>query len=316
VNAPRRLGRDRASAELAGVEKTLATLTDNDFLTRMSLEARRDEIAETLAVFEHAGPETVATAALFFGGRPVAGSKGVESEFAGAVVGRFQDLVAKVLAQDSGGLGERGVVPNKSAATLHITDVVRGSFGFVLEEVEPQGYIIDTALKAAVDNASQILSAFGDPDESHFQEAMERVDERVLTTARDFFQFMRQSGATFRLVAGDADSEFPAGSIDRAAERATTTKVEDAPESLDGQLAGVLPDGHLFEFRSVRRGTINGRVDRGIAASELDGWNARLRNVDATATIRVRRVSRGGSVVRESFTLLGVEPRGGTVSAG
>ena len=36
----------------------------------------------------------------------------------------------------SGGLGQRGIVPNKGASTLHITNIVRGSFGFLLEEVQ------------------------------------------------------------------------------------------------------------------------------------------------------------------------------------
>ena len=34
-------------------------------------------------------PETLASAALFFGGRPVLGSHGIESGFAGSAVGQF-----------------------------------------------------------------------------------------------------------------------------------------------------------------------------------------------------------------------------------
>jgi hypothetical protein len=271
----------------------------------MSLEERRTEIAEALKSLEGQA-ENTASAALFFGGRPVVGSKGIESEFGGEVLARFQDLVAKLLAQEAGGLGQRGVVPNKDASRLHITDVLRGSFGFLLEEVEPQEQIIDSALKTAVDNASQVLSAFGAPDEGRFQEEMEKVDERILITAREFFQLMRQSGATLRLVVGDSDHEFGSEVIERAAQRATTTKVEDVVEEMNGQLAAVLPDSHLFEFRSVLRGTVYGRVDRALAPSELDQWNTSFRNVDATARFRVRRVSRNGVLVRENFTLLAI----------
>ena len=156
-------------------------------MTRFGLEARLDELRKTLAELEAAKDEPTASAALFFGGKPVVGSQGIESEFSGAAVTKFQDLVAKVLAQQTGGLGLRGTVPNKAASTLHITNIVRGSFGFLMEEVNPQQQIVDTSLKGAVKQATVLLDAFGEPDEEQFRSAVEVIDERVLDTAREFF---------------------------------------------------------------------------------------------------------------------------------
>lgn len=308
----RKLERDFAYADLAAVNGLLAQLGDEDVMARFGLEARVEELQQTIAQLDGASEEPTASAALFFGGRPVLGARGIESEFAGSAVTKFQDIVAKMLAHETGSLAQRGVVPNKAAATLHITNIVRGSFGFLLEEVRPQHALIETPLKAAVDEATRLLDAFGEPDEEQFQATVETIDQRVLGTAREFFDLMRQSGATLRLVAGETDRSFGAEAVARAAERATSTMLEDADETVQGQLAGVLPDAHQFEFRvGGDRGTIRGKVDRALRADQLAQFNRDWVNVDAVAHLHVKRVRREGAVVRESFTLMTLkEPQG------
>ncbi|MDP4006891.1 hypothetical protein [Methylobacterium sp. NEAU K] len=309
MSALKKIERDQHAAEFAAVTALLDQLTASDIITRMGLEARRDEIAAALAGMTDEPKVPTASAALFFGGKPVAGSRGIESEFGGNAVTKFQDLVAKLMADEAGALGQRGIVPNKGAATLHITNVVRGSFGFLLEEVEPQGEAIDTSLKVAVDNAAQLLSAFGETSEDKFRAAVEKIDQRVLTTAQEFFSLMRTSGATFRLLAGDEDRSFGPEAVSRAAERASSTRVTETEEQIEGQLGGVLPDAHQFEFRSVSRGPVKGSIDRAIPSSELAELNRTLVNVDAVATLKVRRVLRDGEIARESFTLLRLDAR-------
>ena len=309
MSALKKIERDQHAAEFAAVTALLDQLTASDIITRMGLEARRDEIATVLAEMTEEPENPTASAALFFGGKPVAGSRGIESEFGGNAVTKFQDLVAKLMADEAGSLGQRGIVPNKGAATLHITNVVRGSFGFLLEEVEPQGLAIDTSLKVAVDNAAQLLSAFGETSEDKFRAAVEKIDQRVLTTAQEFFSLMRTSGATFRLLAGDEDRSFGLEAVSRAAERASSTSVNEVEEQIEGQLGGVLPDAHQFEFRSEARGPLRGSVDRSIPASDLAEMNRTRVNVDAVATLKVRRVIRNGEMVRESFTLLRLDSK-------
>lgn len=309
MSAIRKIERDQHAAEFAAVTALLDQLTASDVITRMGLEARRDEIAAALAEMADEPEIPTASAALFFGGKPVAGSRGIESEFGGNAVTKFQDLVAKLMADEAGSLGQRGIVRNKGAATLHITNVVRGSFGFLLEEFEPQGQVIDTSLKVAVDNAAQLLSAFGETSEDKFRAAVEQIDQRVLTTAQEFFSLMRTSGATFRLLAGDEDRSFGLEAVSRAAERASSTSVSEEEELIEGQLGGFLPDAHQFEFRSETRGALRGSVDRAIPASDLAEMNRTRVNVDAIAKLKVRRVIRNGEMVRESFTLLQLDPK-------
>ncbi len=305
----RKLERDFAYADLAAVSALVEQLGAEDIMTRLSLEARQQELRETVAQLDRAEPETLASAALFFGGKPVVGSQGIESEFGSEALQRFQDLVSKVLAHEAGALGQRGVVPNKNASVLHITNVIRGSFGFLLEEFQPQQALlaIATPLKEAVGKATRLLNAFGELDEEVFRSAVETIDERVLGTAREFFDLMRQNEATLRLVAGEDDRRFSHEAVARAADRATSTAVEDAEEAIPGQLAGVLPDAHQFEFRSAgERGTIRGRIDRTLSADQLTSYNRELVNVDTVARVQVKRVRRNQAVVRESYTLLGI----------
>lgn len=309
MSSVRKMERDFAHADIAAVQGLLAQLSDEDVMTRFGLEARLDELQRTVAEFDRAREEPTASAALFFGGRPVIGARGIESEFGAAAVSKFQDLVAKVLAHEAGGLGQRGLVPNKGASTLHITNIVRGSFGFLLEEVQPQQQMVKTPLKTAVEETTRLLDAFGEPDEEQFRTAVEAIDQRVLGTAREFFDLMRQDGATLRLVAGDRDRSFGLDAVARAAERATSTTVEDAEEEIDGQLAGILPDAHQFEFRTAGdRGTIRGKVDGALPADRLTRFNRELVNLNASARVHVKRVLRSGTVVRESFTLLALVP--------
>jgi hypothetical protein len=304
----RRLERDFVHADMAAVSSLLSQLSEQDVMARFGLEARLEELQRAVARLEAPEDHPLASAALFFGGQPVVGTRGIESEFAGNVVNKFQDFVAKVLAQEAGGLGQRGVVPNKGASTLHITNIVRGSFGFLLEEVQPQ-QMVETSLKRAVDQATSLLDAFGELDEERFRTAVETIDERVLRTAGEFFDLMRQNGATLRLVTEETEKTFGAEAVARAAERATSTMVEDHEETIRGQLAGVLPEGHQFEFRTsdAQRGTIRGRVDRMLSPDRLAEFNRTWVNVDAMAHMHVKRVIRNGALVRETFILHALE---------
>lgn len=305
----RKLEHDFVLADLAAVTGLLAQLGDEDVMTRFGLESRREELQNVISELERQPDEPTASAALFFGGQPVVAARGIESEFAGEAVSKFQDIVAKVFADEAGALGQRGVVPNKSASVLHITNIVRGSFGFLLEEVHPQRHFVGSSLKDTVDKVTRLLEAFADPDEEHFRSAVETVDQRVLTTARDFFGLMRQREATLRLVTGDRDRSFGPEAVLRAVERATSTVVEEDKEDVRGQLSGTLPDGHLFEFRAEGgRGTLRGRVARDLTPDQLTRFNRELVNIDAVASLHVRRVRRSDVVVRENFVLTALTP--------
>ncbi|MGX5827159.1 hypothetical protein [Mesorhizobium sp. 43Arga] len=303
MSAIRKLERDHAKADRAAVVGLLDRITEADVLTRLSLESRLEELDAQIASEGEEPAATYASAALFFGGRPVVGSKGVEAEFGAGALATFQDLVAKVLAKNTSGLGLKGPVANKSAAAMHITNIVRGSFGFLLEEVRDQAQLMETNLKEAVEDASKLLDVFGEADEEKFQATVAEADQRIIATARVFFDLLRQHGATLRMVAGENEFQFGADAVGRAVERASGTSIEEDEVTLSGQLAGVLPSAHQFEFRVVGGEALKGRVDLLLTASDLERWNRELVGVDATMRASVKRVLRHGQVARENYVL-------------
>ncbi|HMQ34882.1 MAG TPA: hypothetical protein PKD53_29445, partial [Chloroflexaceae bacterium] len=67
------------------------------------------------------------------------------ANFAGKAIDRYQDLLAKRYASlESGPLGDRGPVPLHPNAQMLITEVARGSFGFMLEEASEPTSLVDT----------------------------------------------------------------------------------------------------------------------------------------------------------------------------
>jgi hypothetical protein len=238
----------------------------------------------------------------------VIGARGIESEFGGRIVIQFQDLVSKLLADRAGALGARGIVPNKDRSTLHITNVVRGSFGFLMEEGLPDGGLFDSPLKEAIEATQQLMRKLSSPDEGEFQAAVETVDQRVLAAARDFFEILRSSGATLRMVVDQDDTSFGVEAINRAVARATGTEVRDEEVQLQGRLNGTLPEAHQFEFDAGgERGLIRGKAAKEIPAADLLEMNRTLVGLQASARLTARRVLQNGEVVREAFTLLGLD---------
>src|SRR5258705_13394833 len=77
--------------------------------------------------------------------------------------------------------------------------------------------------------------------------------------------------------------------------------------SPDSQRTACLLSGRNSTYRPVQiSGT--GSVDRALSTLELADFNKRFVNVPAKVQLQVRRVRRNGQIVRESFTLLKLEP--------
>ena len=306
-----KLSRDFVAADLATVNQLLDKLTDKDVFAKLGLQSRRRELEEQLASL--ATERSVsASASLFFSGDPVLANRGIEASFGAQAMERFQDLVTKIFAvQHTGSLGQRGSIPGKDASKLHITNVVRNSFGFRLEEMSPQANMLESPLKDAVDEATRLMEVFGLENEEAFESEVEELDGRVLTTIRDFFGTLSEHRATFRLVSGDVDKSFHAQNITRAAERAKITTLDEAEVELAGQLAGALRESRIFEFRPDRPQPtfIKGTIGPELTADQISGINHRFADKDSLARFRVKSVRRNDQVLREKYTLLSIRER-------
>jgi hypothetical protein len=212
---------------------------------------RVQRLERELTELSHASALAPVGVALFFGGRPVVGSHGIKAAFGTQAVGKFQKLVSqRYAATETGPLASRGRVPMSDDTQLLVTDVVRGSFGFILQGSGPASS--DVVLKEVVDQVADTLSRMAAADEALFDEASSDVDTRQLVALKEFFKLLDDEGASLRVVEGERDFELSTQAVQRARQRAEATTIEERIETLQGELIGWAE--HSSRFQRVPRG--------------------------------------------------------------
>src|ERR1700754_598813 len=270
------------------------------------IEALESEIADLQGT-----DERVASVALFFGGRPVVGSRGVDATFASKAIDSFQRLVSRQFAQlEHGGLGNRGPVPTQDEARMIVTDVARGSVGFVLEESPEQGQMVETELRQALDQISHAISRLS-ADSDDWADALEALDERVVSEIKGFFEVLDEAGASVRIVEGDNDRELSREAIHRARSRVDLTRVtqEESPWTR-GQIVGFT--SKTFEFVTDTGEKLAGKIASAPARQiEEAGKNRVIQQLLFTpilAKFNVRTFS-NGTWLRRYHTLIAIDDR-------
>ncbi|MFD3248178.1 hypothetical protein [Rahnella aquatilis] len=203
----KKLEMDTLKAEVSSLELLINERSKDDPIGSKQFMKRKNKLLEKISLLtEESSP--LASVGLFFGGNPVFGSKGIDSHFASSILDRFQSIVNKRYAfLETGFLSARGPIRNSNNAKLMITDVARGSFGFVLEESPKDSLLdVDTELKHVVEDVTGILNKISSPDSEVFEEVFEDLDERTLNDVRAFYEELFTSKATLKVV--DDRSEF------------------------------------------------------------------------------------------------------------
>ena len=256
------------------------------------------ELEGKLAAMPRAILQAPATVALFFGGRPVVGSHGIQAEFSGKAVAGFQKIVSqRFAAQEFGPLSARGRVPLKDSSQMLVTDVVRGSFGFVLQSAlgesasEAMDAVPETELKAVVDQVAGSLSRIAAEDGALFDEAVADIDDRQKGALTEFFKLLDDSGATLRIVEGERDFELTQAAISRARTRVENLQIREEIKEISGHVAGWTDYAGTFELiehntHHVLRGAVTRDALDRARAERMEPYHKHVR-----ANIRVREVT-------------------------
>lgn len=264
---------DALKGEAASVQGLLARLGDRDILSSVSLRQRLNQLQAEIDSYERQQP-TLADVALIFDGEPVEGSHSIDAEFAGKALQTYQDLLTKQVAVASGELRERGRLPQQAqdAARMHVTSLVHGSFGFVLQEAgAEQTTMFETPAKVAVREVSNLLRVVASPNEAPFEQLIEDIDVRVFSTLKRFVGIVFKGNATMRVAERDVELRLDSGSLQRAYQRLSATDVSEAEEVVVGELLGLVPIQRRFDFRRGDDGTlITGRVSQLLSAGYLE----------------------------------------------
>jgi hypothetical protein len=246
---PRRLDIEALEAELSALNLLLdETRQSNDPIGIIQYEQRKGIIEKEILALR--GTEMHhASLALYFGGKPVFGSRGIAADFAGKALEEFQEIVSRQFAKNEiGPLGERGKIPMKDVTTLMVTGVAQGSFGFLLDELNDQTQFIDTTLKEMVSQVLRIIESAGALNEAEFEEAADTLDPRTLSALKDFFTDLDSSGATIRLVDDLRDVSLDEVAVRRARARMEATQIDEEDSEITGKLMGFLPEHRRFEI--------------------------------------------------------------------
>jgi hypothetical protein len=275
---------DFLRAELAALDRLIAESTGDDDLALIGFEARRDDVANELASAE-SRDRRIGRAALTFNGDPVVGTRGIDADFAGEALERFQKLVAKKAAVRAGAtLGTRGPIPHAEQSRLLVTGTALGSFGFVLEESAPS-LIAPSLLAEALDDSVRLLEAAKDDDA--FGDLVAENDPEVVSALAKFVELLSTSGATVSVRTSRATAIMKQREeVLAAAGRASTVR-DEADLPIDGVLEGLLPTGRRFEFR---RADTNELIV-GKLASDVADVDALKRYLDTRCVAHVRVIT-------------------------
>jgi hypothetical protein len=196
-------------------------------------------------------------------------------------------------------------VPLSEDTQLLVTDVVRGSFGFVLQGTEPVGG--DAVLKQVVDEVADTLSRMAAPDDALFDEASAGVDNRQLGALKEFFKLLDDEGASLRVVEGERDFELTTQAVQLARQRAEALSIEDRIETLEGEVIGWAEYSLRFELRlHDDRSVVVGAVSReAMDRLVLEGANPLHSHV--RARVKVREVRSRSRAPRKTFGLQSIE---------
>lgn len=304
----KRLELDSLKADLAAVEALLASRTQSeDPIGWIQYSSRKAALQTQVAELE-AKPDHHASVALFFGGRPVIGSRGIMADFAGKTLEQYQEMVSKRNAAVELGepLSSRGTIPKRANAQMMVTEVARGSFGFVLEEANQENELVQTPLKHVVNDISDLIHKLSQEDEEGFETVAETLDDRLLISIRGFFKTLDDAGATMKLVDGHKEFILQREDVERARARADSMEVAEKVLNESG-LVYLLPDSRRFDFYPdgglpVHRGVVSTACLKKILGEGTqipDGIIGHRKN----AEFKVREVKQRNGASRVSYTL-------------
>jgi hypothetical protein len=197
-----------------------------------------------------------------------------------------------------------------------ITDVARGSFGFVLEEDPSAGALTDTPLQQVVEEMSELIFRMSLPEDEIFESMSEALDERLLASVQRFFQLLDDAGATLRIVQGEKSLPMDAGAIHLARARSEALQIVQREDEVMQGVLYLLPATRKFELHGGRdsKSVVKGNVspeclntlltDAGEVSADVVGRQWRVE-------VRVREVQQRNKRPRINYTLTKLQARVG-----
>lgn len=296
------------------VEQQLADAGSSPWgTTRMMWQSRLSEIDQQIASIS-ASRSNYASVAVIFDGNPVIGSGDIRLDFTTDALDSYQKVVALTLASRKGvEVSERGRLPASDQARLFIRDLVRGSMGFILEELpQAQQELWPTNLKGAVEDATQLITQFSSGTDEEFETTLEGTHPRLVAAVQKFAKVLYEAGASTRIVGDEKRLALSIDDVGRLSRRLGEVEVTEKTTPVDGVLLGILPEARKFELRlpGDDEPTMEGAVSEDLALKYTSdaAFKERLILQPVRAQVKMIRTTRNGRLVRERRVLEALEP--------
>ncbi|MGN7878573.1 hypothetical protein [Ensifer sp. 22460] len=280
--------------------------------TKMMWDQRLSEINERIEQIK-TKPASRASVALIFDGLPVIGQGDIRLDFSTEALASYQRIVSAAMAsQNAEAVAAKGKLKGEQKSKLYIRDIVRGSMGFILEELTaPQTDMFNTPLKIAVEQSTQLISNLSVASNDQFSATLEATSPRLVGALQKFTKVLRDAGATTKIVGDEHRVALGIEDISRLSERFSDVEVTEEEVFIDGVLLGILPDSHEFELQLPdNQGTIKGAVTDDLTSKYVTDqqFKERLLLKPVKAMIKYTRTFRKETLIKQQLSLENLEP--------
>lgn len=293
------------------VERQINEAGDSPWGTaRLMWQSRLADIDQQIAALA-ANSSNYASVAVIFDGNPVIGSGDIRLDFTTEALDSYQKLVALALASHNGvELSDRGRLPAGDQARLFIRDLVRGSMGFILEELPAQQHeMLPTHLKEAVEDTTRLIANLSVASDVEFEATLAGTQPRLVAAVQKFAKVLFDAGASTRIIGDEQRLALSIDEVGRLSRRLGEVEVTEELVSVDGVLLGILPEARKFELK-LHEGTMEGAISEDLALKYTSdaAFKERLLLQPVRAQIKFVNTKRNGRLVKERRILESLEP--------
>ena len=303
-------------AWVGAADHMVAGLSPKSPITRMAFARLRDELAKSLEREEStigAGPAVLEAT---FTGTPVFGSSGIDADFSAKALGSVMAVVAAVSAGVAASTDQPAVSGRRrrksvntkrlSPERLMVTSVVPGSFGFRLEQSEPNtvSHELDAALDAFMSTMSELTEASAAAQDP----LLEKLNASQLKAMQRLSGTMAQAEAGMKLSSRTRAWSFTSAKLADLSERLRDKDIETTILKTIGRFH-LLPGRGTFELEAPdgsRRVLVSGSRPQNLTLEEAWSWDAHSRQL-VELTYERRRITTNTGV-REVCIAIAARP--------
>ena len=318
---PNLLSIEALEADRVFAQRQLESLPDSPWgTTRLMWEQRLAEITRQIEEAKVTAANS-ASVALIFDGLPVIGQGDIRLDFSTDILATYQKMISASLATMSAQqIATKGKIKGAGRSKLYIRDIVRGSMGFILEELSPsQTDLFNSPLKNAIEQATKFLASLNTPSIEDFNKAIDAAEPRLVSAVQKFSKILKDAGATAKIIGAEQRIALGVEDVNRLSEHFTGVENQEESVMRDGVLLGVLPDAHTFELEvdgdaEIWKGSVTDDLVEKYVADQI--FKERLLLKPVRAFLRHTRTYRATRLLREQVVLENLEPRPNNDEAG